>query len=208
MSALRRWKLSCVPAAPATLVTLELLLQQPVVELKAVSELVLSDLGATLQILRCRRECDQDDQTWLGIPARVVALGRDAILKVIPSFSDFGPDFPAAAAFKLWEHSRRVAEAAQTIASSFPEVDAEKARIAGLLHEMGSLPQLLGARELPYGMREEAVPEHLIKEWSLPSWITGALVPHAGCTATTARLTRIVALAHELVRLEHHHHSA
>lgn len=195
--------LSDVPASPATLVMLELLLDQPAIDLEAVSELVLSDVGATLQILRTgSEEWGLDEELSFRVHARVVALGKDAILKAIPAFTSLGSQFPMQAAFELWEHSRLVAESARAIASGFEGVDPEKAYLAGLLHEIGKLPELLGECDLPDQESEEDVAEYLIKQWALPRCVIGTLTPPADSAADEAQITRVVAIAHELVRLE------
>ena len=199
----RSFVLSDVPALPATLVMLELLLDQPAVDLEAVSEVVLSDLGATLQILRTgSEEWDQDEEQSFRVPARLVALGKDVILKAIPCFTSLGSDFPMQADFELWEHSRLVAECARAIASGFPGVDPEKAYLAGLLHEIGRLPELLGDCDRPLGESEVTVAGYLVREWALPRCVTGTLTPSPESAADTAEITKVVAIAHELVRLE------
>src|SRR5271165_3721176 len=79
-AAARPGESSRIPVMPATAVILELLLDQPVIDLQAVSEVVLSDIGATLQILRIDSDrWERGEQQWLGMPACVVALGKDAI---------------------------------------------------------------------------------------------------------------------------------
>jgi HDOD domain len=200
----RSFVLSDVPALPATVIMLELLLDQPTVDLAAVSEVVLSDLGATLQILRTRSEnWDQDEEQSCRVPARLVALGKDVILEAITPFAVVGPDFPVGADFELWEHSRLVAECARAIAPGFQGVDPEKAYLAGLLHEIGRLPEVLGDCDRPRGESEVAVAEYLIREWALPRCVTGTLTPRAESASDTAEITKVVAIAHELVRLEH-----
>lgn len=50
---------------------------------------------------------------------------------------------------KLWEHSTQVAAISRALASQFTNLDAEQAMLAGLLHDIGKLPILARADEVP-----------------------------------------------------------
>src|ERR1700678_1038389 len=107
-----------VPVMSATVLGLEILLHEPCIDLRLASELVLSDVGATIQILRligreyefatehpCRMgDClaSLDAGTWFdAISARTFACGHEY-----------------AATSSLWYHSRLVAQYAQLVAES------------------------------------------------------------------------------------------
>jgi len=112
--------------------------------LRKASELVLSDIGATIQTLRLiGRDYDLatelpnrmgdciaslDLGTWFGaMSARRVAFeGRHS----------------AATAF--WKHGRLIAQYAQLVAESLDRISPEDAYLVGLLHEVGAIPKVLG----------------------------------------------------------------
>lgn len=148
-----------VPVMSATVLGLEMLLHEPCIDLRLASELVLSDVGATLRILRlvgneyefateplCRMgDClaSLDAGTWFdAISARTLACDHEH-------------------ASSLWYHCRLVAQYAQLVAESLDGVSPEEAYLVGLLHEIETIPKVLGwANE---GLRlESALPPFVL----------------------------------------------
>jgi hypothetical protein len=133
-----------VPVMSATVLGLEMLLHEPDIDLRAASEFILSDVGATIQILRLigrGRDFDEDRprrmsdclasleaDIWFGaISARTFVCGRKH-----------------AEVTALWQHCRLVAEYARLVAESTDCVSPEDAYMVGLLHGIGDIPAVLG----------------------------------------------------------------
>jgi HDOD domain len=133
-----------VPVMSATVLGLEILLHEPCIDLRMASELILSDVGATIQILRlvgteyesaaehpCRMgDCiaSLDARNWFAaISARTFACDREH-----------------SATTSLWKHCRLVAQYAHLFAESLEGISPEEAYLVGLLHEIGEIPGVLG----------------------------------------------------------------
>jgi hypothetical protein len=151
-----------VPVLPETLLRMELMSHEFSVDLQEISQLVLSDLGATVQILRfAARECpDPEDRpsriedciSALGVQASIRAAGQKSVLSAARQ----------PGAMEVWAHARKVAQACQSLASVMGTVPVEEAYLVGLTHALGSLPGLLG-----WPGRDRAA-SRLAECWSLP----------------------------------------
>ena len=138
-----------VPVMPATVLGLELLLEDRSIHLQMASDLILKDVGATLQILRLvalefpmteHRPCRMADcLAALDKSIWFAALSENAM-----PFSKTPSEINA-----LWKHCRGVAQYAKLIAESLGEVMGEEAYLAGLLHEVENIPLVLGTRVAP-----------------------------------------------------------
>ena len=73
-----------IPVLTKTLLFLDLLVQEPCIDLREMSQLVLSDLGATLQILRLAgREFGNADDRPVRMEDCISDLGLEACLKAV-----------------------------------------------------------------------------------------------------------------------------
>lgn len=133
-----------VPVMPATVLGLELLLQDRCVDLRMATDLILRDVGATLQIMRLAgQEGSTAPDYPRSITACLVALDVSTWFSALSAhslpFSKTPPTYSV-----LWQHCRAVAQYARLIAESLGEVSPEQAYLAGLLHELENMPHLLG----------------------------------------------------------------
>jgi HD-like signal output (HDOD) protein len=158
-----------VPVMPETLLMLDLLTQETCVDLRELSNLVLADLGATLQILR--------------LAGSNHGLAPDRPTRIADCISDLNPCLEAvsdstisrqvdkAEIKSFWEHARSVAIHCRLEAQNVSTIGPEEAYLVGLCHGIGSLPALLGWKECAIadgplmGLR-------LAKRWTLPTCIT------------------------------------
>jgi hypothetical protein len=162
-----------VPVMSATVLGLEMLLHEPFIDLRKISDLILSDVGATIQILRLigkeyafspehpRRMDDciagLDIGTWFGTV----------------SAHTFACDCEYSAVRAVWMHSRLVAQYAQLVAESVEGVSSEDAYLVGLLHEIGAIPRVLG---WPNGGSSASSPGAMFAiEGSLPLFVLAAM---------------------------------
>ncbi len=133
-----------VPVMSATVLGLEMLLQNPCIDLGMASELVLSDVGATIQILRLiGREYDFPAERPSRMGDCIASLDVDVWFGAICART-FACDRAHAATTAVWRHSRLVAQYAQLVAESLDGVSPEDAYLVGLLHGIGSIPAALG----------------------------------------------------------------
>src|ERR1700733_7389101 len=183
-----------VPVMSATVLGLEILLHEPCIDLRMASELVLSDVGATLQILRligseyefaieqpCRMgDClaSLDAGTWFdAISARTFACDREH-----------------AAISALWNHCRLVAQYAQLVAESLDGISPEEAYLVGLLHEIGAIPKVLS---WPSDGLDRESATLLAMEGSLPLFVLSAIQSmNDSCSSSSWKI--VLTAAHEL----------
>jgi hypothetical protein len=184
-----------VPVMSATVLGLEMLLYEPCIDLQKASELVLSDIGATIQTLRLIGR-DYDFATELpyrmGDCIASLDLGTWFCAMSARTFA-FEGLHPAATAF--WKHGRLIAQYAQLVAESLDRFSPEDAYLVGLLHEVGAIPKVLG---WPCGASGASDPVALSAlEGSLPLFVLAAIRSvNDRCSSST--WTFILNAAHKL----------
>lgn len=133
-----------IPVLPETLLQVELKAQEQVVSLSEISQLVLGDLGATLQIFRrAGCECAADDYKPARIEDCISILGVRGCVDAASSHAISG-DTSRDRATEFWAHAKEIAEncirASEEINSA---ADSNQAYLVGLFHELGTLPAVL-----------------------------------------------------------------
>lgn len=186
-----------VPVMAETLLLLDLVAQEPAVDLRGMSQLVLDDLGATLQILRLAgREYGnsprmpqriEDCISDLGVMTCRVAISEQTVSR----HSRHG------CIAKTWAHAREIAQHAKQVANELPRVNPDEAYIVGLLHSLPSLPAVLGWDFAGETETDDALYGwQLAKRWSLPhpllEYFSEMIIP--GCET---RWLQIVRTAHQ-----------
>jgi len=64
----------------------------------------------------------------------------------------------------IWEHSTQVASISQVLCSQFTRLKKDHALLAGLVHDIGALPILVAAEDMPELLEDEAALDKLIEE--------------------------------------------
>lgn len=132
-----------LPVLPETLVKLELAAAERPASLARVSDLILSDPGAAIQVMR------HADRDWGGgghpqrIEDAISSLEVQACLEAISkhTITRRRRDLPIAAA---WEHAGVIAYASGLQAERRNHCAPEDARWVGLCHDLGKFPEILG----------------------------------------------------------------
>jgi hypothetical protein len=127
----------------ATVLGLEILLSEPYIDLRAVSDLVLSDVGATIQILRLietGNEFDEDSPPRMG--ECLASLDALTWFRAV-SARTFACDQEHRETTALWKHCRLMAEYSQIVSEWVECVSPEEAYLVGLLHGIGAIPGVL-----------------------------------------------------------------
>jgi hypothetical protein len=148
-----------VPVMLATVFGLDMLLQEPKIDLRMVSELVLSDVGATIQTLRMVR---REYETATERPNRMCECiaGLDATLWFEALSSRvFVGDKEHSATTSVWKHCRSVAQCARFVAESMDDITPDDAYLVGLLHGIGAIPAALDWPESRLGRAMSAMEE-------------------------------------------------
>jgi hypothetical protein len=158
-----------IPVMRETLLLLELEAQEFCVDLRAFSQRILSDLGATLRVFcLAGNEFGRNEDRPTRIEDCVAAIGIqaciDAMSEQVTPLGRRSSDV-----VEMWGHSREIARQSKYIAEQGTEADADQAYLVGLCHSIGSLPTVLGWTGSKDRSRDSsAFGFELAAEWSLP----------------------------------------
>jgi len=166
------WRDRAIPVNQEALLLVELEAHEFCIDLSALSQLVLSDLGATLQVLRLAgREFGYAASRSTRMEDCVASLGVQTCLDA--ASAQLIPHGEISNSItELWRHSSEIARQSKQIAEETVDIDPEQAYLVGLCHAIGRLPAALGwsgsmnQRHNPVLMGLE-----LAREWSLPPCI-------------------------------------
>jgi hypothetical protein len=186
-----------VPVLSETLLLMELKSRDRAVDLTEISQLVLGDLGAVLQIMRLAGHEDssaesrasriEDCISGLGLAACVEAMSRQTVKR----------RHRPSAITEIWTHAQAIAESCKSLAEENAiAANPDEAFLVGLFHEIGSLPEILGWEWTAPLCDPELAGLKMAEAWSLPtcvveyfSGLRGLLKPN--------RWVDAVRLAHE-----------
>ncbi len=134
-----------IPVMSATVLALDNLLHDPCVDLQRAAQLILSDVGATIQILLLvGKEFDDSAQCLCRMGDCLASLDVGTWFGAISAAPSFSGDDRHTAMTAVWKHCRLVAQYAQLVAESLDGICPEDAYLVGLLHEIEALPRVLG----------------------------------------------------------------
>jgi HD-like signal output (HDOD) protein len=173
-----------VPALIATHLQLELLLQQPVVELRAVAEVLRRDPGATIEVLRLAgREWMPGEERAARLEDAIAGLSLASCQGAIER-AVLGHDARSRTVALAWEHARQIALRMQEASAIEGLFHPDEAYLLGLLHELGGVPALLGWKHVPeLGLGRSGRPaartgmalaRALAEQWRLPWFLISA----------------------------------
>lgn len=169
-----------VPVMPATVFGLEMLLQERNIDLQVASDIVLSDVGATIHTLRLVR---REYETATERPNRMCECiaGLDAALwfeTISTRISTGGREH--AATTEIWKHCRSVAQCARFVAESMDDVSPDDAYLVGLLHGIKAIPAALDWSEDQWcramSMMEETLPSFVLAAMRDDDHVAGSSV--------------------------------
>lgn len=100
----------------------------------------------------------------------------------------------------VWNHSAEVAVISQVLARQYTKLEPDEAMLAGLLHDIGTLPILTRAEDFPEILRNPAALDHaidtmhtqigklLLESWKFPPEIVAAAFEHEDLGRYTAEV--------------------
>jgi HD-like signal output (HDOD) protein len=176
--------------------------QDRCVDLREITELLLADMGAVLQIFRSAAiECSSSEYRPGRIEDCVANLGLQVCLEALSSEgSTVG--MTSNEVIKTWRHAKDVAEncrqlAMETAATANPD----EAYLVGLLHELYSLPVILGWTAMSPSADEAAyLGLQMAEDWALPLCIQDYFSELAS-SDLGANWTHMVRKAHEMASM-------
>lgn len=182
-----------IPVLPETLLLLELEVQERSIDLQTITELILGDLGATLQILRLAgREYACAEFRPSRIADCIADLGVNVCMEAV-SVQTVARASGHNAIADTWAHCREIAQISKQIAEESQEVNPDDAYMVGLLHAIGMLPAVLGWAASKRGVSDFALAGFkLAKKWSLAPFVVKFLseVHEEKCTTPLPEIVR------------------
>ena len=191
-----------LPVSPATLLELDLLLGLRTFDVPSVAEVILSDLGAVLQLLRNATHQDKDPS---GIEGCIVRLGPQKLRAALAPKSPAEASRANAQVAELWRRAQLTAELARVLSRRFATIGPADAYLAGLLHEMGRIPAILSWKVQEVDVRDIASMGLLLaREWHVPEFVRPTLQFAAGPVKAWSSLQRVVSTACDLANAVMH----
>jgi HD-like signal output (HDOD) protein len=190
-----------VPTMLSTRLQLELLLQEPVLDLRAVSNVILQDLGATLQILRLvGEEYGVSDERPIRIEDCIASLETAMWFGAVSAMTLVQNSRAASA----WQHAKQIGRYAEQLAEMEEGVRPGEGQLVGLLHEIGKLPELLGWPKVTLLQEDRgAIGAILAEHWRLPGCVLAAARElQQESTPMASRWTAILRAAHDCAQQE------
>jgi hypothetical protein len=202
-----------LPVFCETLLLTELAAGARPIELARISKLMLTDPGATIQVMRLAgRQCGaggdsdriEDCISGLGVNACLDAMSRWTITRT----------GRYAAIEDAWEHARTIAEISSQLAKErVTDASPEDAALVGLCHEIGRWPEVLGWHwaAAPAG-NDDLAGLTIAEAWSLP-WCVREYFASRSKTGVHSQWPAIIERAHQIAESQagrcrrHHLHS-
>ncbi len=194
-----------IPVMPETLLSVDLCARGRSIDLGEISQCVLGDPGATLQIMRAVGCTSSITEHFNRIEDYISALGVEACTEAMAK-RILSREMNPARIREAWTHARTIAEICGELAAETPdETHPGEAYLVGLLHELGSLPLVLGwdaafldsKHPVEVGLR-------LAEAWRLPACVHGYFLGLQD-EAETNLWTALVRRAHELAHVSEEH---
>jgi hypothetical protein len=135
--------LDLVPVKSSTVLGLDMLVHEQRIDLQMASELVLSDVGATIKTLwMIGKEYEFPEERPTRMVDCLASLDVSAWFSAI-SARTFAADREHAAIAAVWRHCRLVGQYSQLVAESLDRTSSEDAYLVGLLHGIHAIAEVL-----------------------------------------------------------------
>lgn len=160
-----------VPVLPETLLLMELKAQEPCVDLREISNLVMEDIGAVLQIFRrVALEYPSAEDRPARIEDCISSLGLESCTEALSSAI---VPFASSEVIETWRHAKEIAVHCRQTSAELPgSTSPDEAYLAGLFHELPSLPLILGwAAPASESNAAAVIGLRMAEAWSLPQCV-------------------------------------
>jgi len=186
-----------VPVLSETLLLMDLVVRNRVVDLTRVARVILSDPGAALQVMRLAGREFAADGPMGRIEDCISGIGLQACLDAM-SKRNITRSSRNQAVIHAWDHARAIAEISGVIAEKMaPDGTREEAELVGLCHEIGSFAELLGWDWSGQSANNDVAGLSIAEAWALPCCVVEYFSDR--CSAKQySRWTTIVDRAHQI----------
>jgi len=169
------FEIACPAVKPEVLLFFEMLLSAQVIDLRTITQVIRTDVGLTVQLLRLAAEESKGGASAVvDIEDLVVLLGIDRLKSVLDRVTVLSGHPRGEAGLNTYGrfcmHARLTALIAEELAAETATVRQEDAYLAGLLRHVGAIPFVLGWK-IPEveGIDTGEVGDYLARNWRLPA---------------------------------------
>jgi putative nucleotidyltransferase with HDIG domain len=204
-----------LPSAPTAFQEILACLQQPTASVADAARIIGRDVAMTANIMKMVNSAFFGARQPIMTTARAVAyLGMDTLGALVLGHSVFKSGHPTGIAGfsleRLWDHSLQTGIAARSIAlcEKFPSAEAEKAFLAGVLHDVGKIvfaTRRVAPTDIAEGSEHRAaqmdahhaeVGAYLLGLWGFPNTIVEAVALHHRPSASSVKGLSLAGLVH------------
>ncbi|MFZ3264130.1 MAG: HDOD domain-containing protein [Terriglobales bacterium] len=184
---------------------LQVLLSGPAVNLRSVAEVIRSDVGLTIQLLRLvSLEQGEHRPIEASVATNVVHAGVDKLLTLVTELEPLSSHPRGREALReceqFWGHARLTALMAEELAYKNTYNDPEEAYLAGLLFHIGELPSILGWQWKDADAEPHEIAGVLAKEWRLPAILQDVVCGNELRSSSSLPLLKLITEADEQAR--------
>lgn len=194
-----------LPTLPEVAIKVRDTLEDESMGLADVAKIVTTDTAlsarliqiANSPLLRASREIESVDAAITRMGANMV---RNLVTSIVmEQMFQATSDATDKRLRKIWEHSTEVAAISSALASQFTKLPADQALLAGLVHDIGALPILSRAEDVPELLENEAlldsiiakthtrVGEAILRKWNFPKELIAVAAEHEDLTRDSAQ---------------------
>lgn len=156
-----------VPVLPETLLLIELKAQERCVDLREITLLVMEDIGAVLQIFRrAALEYPSREDRPTRIEDCISGLGLQSCVETLSSAT---VPLGSAEVIETWRHAKEIGRRCRQLAAAMAVTSPDEAYLAGLFHQLPSLPLIFGSEAPAQDSNVAALTGlRMAEAWSLP----------------------------------------
>jgi len=140
-----------LPTLPSYVFEINTLLGSPSVDLDRLGKVIRNDPSLSAQVLRmCNSASLNDRRRVLSVEEAAILMGSERLrtLVLTCSIMEFtGRQLPRSEVRSFWRHSFMTGMLSERIAKWIGYTESEQAYLAGLLHDVGTLPLLMVAQQ-------------------------------------------------------------
>lgn len=185
-----------VPVLPETLLVMELQRDGETVDLRGFSEAVLGDVGAIIWVLRMIGEecCDYEERPE-RIEDCIADLGIETCMRAAMNGMLAG-NSAHDDIVEMWGHSVEIARQCRRLAEEKYGFNPSQAYLAGMLHDIGALPGILGWRRSDFSSDYALSALKMAVQWRFPEFLKSYFY-EAYLPGENREWTAMMAAAHE-----------
>lgn len=189
-----------LPTLPEVALRVRETLENDQAGMGAVAKVITTDAALSARLIQvCNSPLLRAARTIDSVEAAVTRMGATMTRNLVTSIAmeqmfQATSDATDKRLRDLWEHSTQVAALSHALATQFTKLKGDQALLAGLVHDIGALPILTMAEDVPELLHDEelldniirkahtTVGEAILKKWNFPEEVIAVASEHENIT--------------------------